>query len=304
MIGKRFGELLVVKRIGSKLNYGNFRIFWLCECSCGKYIEKCGKLLRNGTVKSCGCLRSKTGSLAMKRMTERRKELSQQCPVGRGVGTGICETCGQIIKKHGRLKRRFCSRNCYAEKHSDKVTVTCERCGKIVQKTKKCAAKYKRHFCSKECSVLMRQDGLSLFRNFVRGACRHLEKRKLHLDVTPEDLKIIWEKQEGICPYTGWKLKLKSDRGDRRNLLNASLDRIDSSMGYTKENVQFVSIMANYAKNDFSDDQLFEFCRAVTFNKHKNLGTSSCFQLPRSKSFQDFSNHWMPDNILQSKFTY
>lgn len=43
----------------------------------------------------------------------------------------------------------------------------------------------------------------------------------------------------------------------------ASLDRIDSSIGYIPGNIRFVSVMANYCKNSFSDQEVFEFCQAV-----------------------------------------
>jgi hypothetical protein len=43
----------------------------------------------------------------------------------------------------------------------------------------------------------------------------------------------------------------------------ASLDRIDSSKGYVNGNIQFVSYMAQIAKNEFSDGELRSFCEAV-----------------------------------------
>lgn len=43
----------------------------------------------------------------------------------------------------------------------------------------------------------------------------------------------------------------------------ASLDRIDNSNGYLQGNVRFVSKIANYARNEYSDDDLLEFCNAV-----------------------------------------
>lgn len=51
--GQRFGRILVLRFSGMD-KYG--KATWLCKCDCG--IEKiiCGVLLRNGNVKSCGCL--------------------------------------------------------------------------------------------------------------------------------------------------------------------------------------------------------------------------------------------------------
>lgn len=90
--------------------------------------------------------------------------------------------------------------------------------------------------------------------------CKNPKEKEFLL--TPQDLKEVWEFQGGICPYTGWNLILSVGR-QRRNIQNASLDRIDSSKGYTKDNVQFVSVMANYAKNDFSHEDMIRFCLAI-----------------------------------------
>ena len=82
-------------------------------------------------------------------------------------------------------------------------------------------------------------------------------------------LKSIWEKQKGICPYTGWKLKLPNKK-NKKTYDMASIDRIDSDKGYTADNIRFVSIMVNYGKNDFKESEMIDFCKAIT-KKHKDL---------------------------------
>ena len=86
-------------------------------------------------------------------------------------------------------------------------------------------------------------------------------------DLSVEWLKALWEKQNGVCPFTGWRLILPETTGwkslgDRTK--RASLDRVDCDKGYVKGNVRFVSVMANWARNDFTDGELIEFCRAVS----------------------------------------
>jgi hypothetical protein len=50
----------------------------------------------------------------------------------------------------------------------------------------------------------------------------------------------------------------------------ASLDRIDSSKGYIKGNIQFISITCNYAKSDMSHEEMLTFCETISnFNKKK-----------------------------------
>ena len=54
LTGQKFERLTVIKRSYPNKDYG--KAMWLCKCECG--IEKiiCGCNLRNGRIKSCGCL--------------------------------------------------------------------------------------------------------------------------------------------------------------------------------------------------------------------------------------------------------
>lgn len=116
-----------------------------------------------------------------------------------------------------------------------------------------------------------RGDEFSKFRWFLARAKQRMYKHVV--DITLNDLKEQWEKQNGICPFTGWKIKLMDDTGHRLPLTpdRASLDRIDSSKGYIKGNIQYVSLMAQLAKNKWADEQLVEFCKAVAENKSAAL---------------------------------
>jgi DNA-directed RNA polymerase subunit N (RpoN/RPB10) len=97
-----------------------------------------------------------------------------------------------------------------------------------------------------------------------------LGRRKKECTVTLEDLKEAWEKQKGICPFTGWQLELKTHSTCKNPLhpKHASIDRIDNSKGYTKENIRWVSVMFNFARNKFEDDDVLLFCNAVSDNQH------------------------------------
>lgn len=93
--------------------------------------------------------------------------------------------------------------------------------------------------------------------------------RKRASEITLQDLKSIWINQEGICPLTGWKLKLRTHTNCSKEPLTpycASVDRIDNSKGYIKGNIRFISVMANYARNIFSDEEVIDFCKSVAIN--------------------------------------
>lgn len=53
LTGQRFGKLVVIER-GPNTKSRTTR--WICTCDCGNKTLTCADLLRNGTVKSCGCL--------------------------------------------------------------------------------------------------------------------------------------------------------------------------------------------------------------------------------------------------------
>jgi hypothetical protein len=96
---------------------------------------------------------------------------------------------------------------------------------------------------------------------------RNIMRRHHKWDVTLEYLKQIWDEQEGICPYT--KIKLVLNTHSHRNTdirFTASLDRINSSIGYIKGNVQFVSMAINYMKSSMSHSDTTEFLQIITKN--------------------------------------
>jgi len=125
-------------------------------------------------------------------------------------------------------------------------------------------------------------DDLSPFRWHFRRIKQHCQERRKdhHLQITATDLKKQWEKQAGICPYTGWKLVQMENTSVNKQLPltpdRASVDRIDSSKGYTKDNIQFVAFIAQMAKHQFNESQLFDFCNAVS--NHKRTINSSCME--------------------------
>ncbi len=49
-----------------------------------------------------------------------------------------------------------------------------------------------------------------------------------------------------------------------KNLKTISIDRIDSSKGYVRGNVQLVCWVVNQMKNDLTNDELTEWCTKVS----------------------------------------
>lgn len=77
-------------------------------------------------------------------------------------------------------------------------------------------------------------------------------------------MKQLWEEQEGKCAVT--KVDLKLENSYNKNY-QASLDRIDSSKGYIKGNVRYISVSVNWLKNNLDDNHLREFIQICNDSK-------------------------------------
>lgn len=89
---------------------------------------------------------------------------------------------------------------------------------------------------------------------------RNARARGLDLQITKEQSEELFRTQKGICALSGRKLIIKSSS---RSVGDASLDRIDSSLGYVDGNVQWVHKDVNMAKKSLSDSDFIAMCREV-----------------------------------------
>jgi len=83
---------------------------------------------------------------------------------------------------------------------------------------------------------------------------RTAEVRAIEFDV---DIKYLWNlfiAQNKTCALTGDYLE---------DIKNASLDRIDSSVGYVEGNVQWTTKQANLSKHLMTKEEFLDFCKKV-----------------------------------------
>lgn len=79
------------------------------------------------------------------------------------------------------------------------------------------------------------------------------KKNNLDFNLEKEDIKI-----PDICPVLGISLKVNEGKLGPDS---PTIDRIDNSKGYTKENILVVSHKANTIKNNATIDELFKVAR-------------------------------------------
>ena len=114
-------------------------------------------------------------------------------------------------------------------------------------------------YCSHSCAIANR-DKL-IFSYYTR----HARSRTLNhpqwaaTDLTDEYLCQLWKQQNGRCVWTNKPMSIHVGQPDNNGLYAASLDRIDSSLGYVQGNVQFVLRPLNLAKGNYPDKVFVEF---------------------------------------------
>lgn len=102
----------------------------------------------------------------------------------------------------------------------------------------------------------------------LKAAKRRAKENNKYIDIDLEYLFYLWNIQNGRCALTGDQMTYEFYKG--RVNSNLSIDRIDSSKGYSKDNVQLVCMVANQMKNDLSINELLVLCnKIIQNNKNK-----------------------------------
>lgn len=142
------------------------------------------------------------------------------------------------------------------------------------------------NFCTNSCTAQYRRPLREDLNNYAhsKNNIEHLRKlnmnkpvrfayyinntvrKRQEVTIDEEYLKNLWETQQSICPYTGIKLSLRTQEtkiNHNTPYIYASLDRIDSSLGYIPGNVEFVSSGINLLKNKFSKKSVLDFINGL-----------------------------------------
>lgn len=84
------------------------------------------------------------------------------------------------------------------------------------------------------------------------------KKRNLECNLTIDDLNTLIQKQNFKCALSGLPIKIED--------ASASLDRINSEIGYTLNNIQFIYKPYNVMKSILKQDEFIELCKLVSNN--------------------------------------
>ena len=234
--GDKFGDWTV---INTDVPSRNNSRYIKCQCKCGAINEIHASSLRNGkssSCKSCAC-RKRTTKLEVGSKYKHWTVL--ECP------TYINSTAYYKVKCD-------CGTELYKLPiellHEDK-DFQCEKCAHIENLS--------------NIKIKNGQIGELTKTRFTRLK-RSAEKRGHEFNVSIEYLWNLFNSHNKICSITGDTIN---------DFKDASLDRIDSNIGYIEGNVQWVTRQANLSKHIMTMTQLYEFCKKVLDHANQQPST-------------------------------
>lgn len=197
----------------------------------------------------------------------------------RWIATCTCGKASWFASKGSALRMvtkkscRFCKKDYRSTKDKDiaiykntegKWCSTCSGCKKEQAYTRKDHAKQST-IGDWHCKKCVQSAGLFASNKHIGSLQRQYKKfqkaadnRSLEWDLSFEDFSSLFK---GKCSLTGWDIDVKHPK------ITASLDRIDSTKGYKKDNVQWVHTMVNMCKNKYDEKKFIEMCCAVASNQ-------------------------------------
>lgn len=98
---------------------------------------------------------------------------------------------------------------------------------------------------------------------------KNAKKRNIELTATMQEAWEIFLNQKRRCFYTGLKITHKKylkriNNKEIYSLGTASIDRKNSNLGYTKENIQWVHKDVNYMKMNLNEKYFVKLCKLIS----------------------------------------
>jgi len=156
---------------------------------------------------------------------------------------------------------------------------------KVIERNNNTSQRNPQWICRCQCGVIKSIDGGHLRRGNTRQ-CRscvewkpkdgipisskqwhaiqyNAKIRNIKFQLTRQQVYSVFQKQHGKCALTDLNIRLYINR-EPRSYGTASLDRIDSSKGYTKTNIQWVHKDINRMKSDLPEDKFIYYCSLIS----------------------------------------
>jgi hypothetical protein len=177
------------------------------------------------------------------------KLLQEEFPIGTRIGDWVVE--GYKFNRHNLISVR-----CVCGNISELSAATAKS-----PRSKRCTpCSYKKISEDKSCGKVHNSYWLQIKKAAIR--------RNVPFAITMEDMWAQYQKQTGKCVFTGLDLILTNS--NHFNKQTASLDRIDSTKGYTADNIQWIHKDANKMKMDLQEKDFFRIIKQIYEHKQLN----------------------------------
>lgn len=206
-------------------------ILWEFSCDCGGNTIAIANEVINGHVKSCKCLRA---------------------PDYTGKVFGYLTVLSQVPSKYGQSRWRV---RCRCEKEYDIASVHLLRSPKEAPRSCGCTTSGIESYRFTGHGEI---DGQHWGR--LKNQCVNRRSRTLEFTITIEEAWSLFLQQERRCALSGKGIGFLFSENNPKT---ASLDRIDSSLGYVSGNVQWVHKDINAMKGALPDSVFIEWCRKI-----------------------------------------
>lgn len=263
MTGQQFGYL----KVNSYSHTENKRAFWNCTCVCGKEIVCKGKLLRNGHIKSCGCMKNKMVSDA--KIDDMK---------GRKIGRLYFKEYVGLFSHHALwLCKCDCGKECIVKASSVKSGTT-SSCGCLAHDI------LMERNCKHNCVYL------PIYKCYHNMISRCTNKNTTHYkDYGGRGIKICdeWlDKDFGFKNFYDWAMK----NGYNEEL---TIDRIDFNGNYEPNNCRWATIkqQANNKRNNVFVE--------YDGKKYSIAELSDVFSLNYDRTLSRHHKGWTPSELVQ-----
>jgi hypothetical protein len=160
--------------------------------------------------------------------------------------------------KNGKRRRSYCT-SCYRQKHLKYVQDPKNK----EQAVKRQSEWRKRHLDSGGDKAIR-----WYFARQMGTYRKRAQKLNLLCDIDPDFLVDLFNKQNGLCYYSGIPLEWNSWGKKHPTMMSMSVDRKNPSLGYMKENVVLCTYRINTMKGNCDESQFYETCKTILLIKN------------------------------------
>jgi hypothetical protein len=148
----------------------------------------------------------------------------------------------------------------------------CRICFNKEARVKQEMSKLELAVCKRYRINAMKTKPLQCLLRTAKGNSKKYWNREFNINL--QDLENLWEIQKGLCFYTNKPMLFELG-----NENSVSIDRINSNIGYVKDNIVLCKKQVNIMKNDATIDQLIEFSQDIINNKI-NILSGVLYKIP------------------------